>query len=69
MLLLIVLLPLLLGTVATAWLGSKSRPLTAVAAGLVTASALAVQGEEQGTTASAKGKLRYAIKGTDRAAG
>lgn len=34
-----------------------------------TASALAVQGEEQGTTASAKGKLRYAIKGTDRAAG
>ncbi len=42
MLLLIVLLPLLLGTVATAWLGSKSRPLTAVAAGLVTASALAL---------------------------
>jgi multicomponent K+:H+ antiporter subunit A len=41
-LLLIVLLPLLLGTVATAWLGSKSRPLTAVAAGLVTASALAL---------------------------
>lgn len=40
MLLLIVLLPLLLGTVATAWLGSKSRSLTAVAAGLVTASAL-----------------------------
>lgn len=42
MLLLIVLLPLLLGTVATAWLGSKSRPLTAVVAGAVTASALAV---------------------------
>ena len=42
MLLLIVLLPLLLGTVATAWLGSKSRSLTAVAAGLVTASALAI---------------------------
>lgn len=42
MLLLIVLLPLLFGTVATAWLGSKSRPLTAVAAGLVTASALAL---------------------------
>ena len=42
MLLLIVLLPLLLGTVATACLGSKSRPLTALAAGLVTASALAL---------------------------
>lgn len=42
MLLLIVLLPLLLGTVATAWLGSKIRPLAAVAAGLVTVSALAV---------------------------
>jgi multicomponent K+:H+ antiporter subunit A len=41
-LLLIVLLPLLLGTVATTWLGSKSRPLTALAAGLVTASALAL---------------------------
>ena len=42
MLLLIVLLPLLLGTVATAWLGSKSRLLTALAAGLVTAASLAV---------------------------
>lgn len=42
MLLLIVLLPLLLGTVATAWLGSRSRPLTAVAAGLVTAASLAL---------------------------
>ncbi|WP_310563972.1 monovalent cation/H+ antiporter subunit A [Hydrogenophaga sp.] len=42
MLLLIVLLPLLFGTVATAWLGTKSRTLTAVVAGGVTASALAV---------------------------
>ncbi|MFM6986982.1 MAG: monovalent cation/H+ antiporter subunit A [Hydrogenophaga sp.] len=42
MLLLIVLLPLLLGTVATAWLGPKSRPLTALAAGLVTAAALSL---------------------------
>ncbi|MBA4263095.1 MAG: monovalent cation/H+ antiporter subunit A, partial [Comamonadaceae bacterium] len=40
MLLLIVFLPLLLGTVATAWLGSKSRLLTALAAGLVTAASL-----------------------------
>ena len=36
MLLLIVLLPLLLGTLSTMWLGSKSRLLTALAAGLVT---------------------------------
>ncbi len=42
MLLLIVLLPLLLGTLVTAWLGSKSRLLTAVAAGLVTAASLAL---------------------------
>jgi len=41
-LLLIVLLPLLLGTLATAWLGSKSRFLTALAAGLVTAASLAL---------------------------
>ena len=41
-LLLIVLLPLMLGTVATAWLGSKSRQLSTIAAALVTASALAL---------------------------
>ena len=42
MLLLIVLLPLLLGTLATAWLGSKSRPLTAMVAGGLTAAAFAL---------------------------
>ncbi|PKO30708.1 MAG: monovalent cation/H+ antiporter subunit A [Betaproteobacteria bacterium HGW-Betaproteobacteria-9] len=42
MLLLIVLLPLLLGTAATFWLGSKSRLLTALAAGAVTAASLAL---------------------------
>ena len=42
MLLLIVLLPLLLGTAATFWLGSKSRLLTACAAGAVTAASLAL---------------------------
>jgi len=41
-LLLIVLLPLLLGTAATFWLGSKSRLLTALAAGAVTAASLAL---------------------------
>jgi multicomponent K+:H+ antiporter subunit A len=41
-LLLIVLLPLLLGTAATFWLGSKSRLLTACAAGAVTAASLAL---------------------------
>jgi multicomponent K+:H+ antiporter subunit A len=41
-LLLIVLLPLLLGTAATFWLGPKSRLLTALAAGAVTAASLAV---------------------------
>ncbi len=40
MLLIIVLLPLLLGTLATLWLGSKSRLLTALAAGLVTLASL-----------------------------
>ena len=40
MLLFIVLLPLLLGTVATFWLGSRSRLLTALAAGAVTATSL-----------------------------
>ena len=40
MLLLIVLLPLLLGTAATFWLGSRSRLLTALAAGAVTATSL-----------------------------
>ncbi len=39
-LLLIVLLPLLLGTLATFWLGSRSRLLTACAAGAVTATSL-----------------------------
>jgi len=39
---LIVLLPLLLGTAATFWLGSKSRLLTACAAGAVTAASLAL---------------------------
>ena len=39
-LLTIVLLPLLLGTLATFWLGSRSRLLTACAAGAVTASSL-----------------------------
>jgi multicomponent K+:H+ antiporter subunit A len=38
-LLLIVLFPLA-GTAATFWLGSKSRPLTALAAGAVTATSL-----------------------------
>ena len=38
----IVLLPLLLGTAATFWLGPKSRLLTALAAGAVTAASLAV---------------------------
>jgi multicomponent K+:H+ antiporter subunit A len=36
----IVLLPLLLGTLTTLWLGSKSRGLTAMAAGAVTATSL-----------------------------
>ncbi|MDP1688492.1 monovalent cation/H+ antiporter subunit A [Hydrogenophaga sp.] len=40
MLLIIVLLPLLLGTLATLWLGSRSRGLTALAAGLVTLASL-----------------------------
>lgn len=40
MLLTIVLLPLLLGTLATFWLGSRSRLLTACAAGAVTAASL-----------------------------
>ncbi|GAB3189275.1 monovalent cation/H+ antiporter subunit A [Hydrogenophaga aquatica] len=40
MLLLIVLLPLVLGTLATWWLGSRSRPLTAMAAAAVTATSL-----------------------------
>lgn len=40
MLLLIILLPLLLGTTATFWLGSRSRLLTALAAGAVVAVAL-----------------------------
>jgi multicomponent K+:H+ antiporter subunit A len=39
-LLLIVLLPLVVGTLLTWWLGSRSRVLTAVAAALVTASSL-----------------------------
>jgi len=39
-LLLIVLLPLVVGTLVTWWLGSRSRSLTAVAAALVTASSL-----------------------------
>eukprot|EP01041_Mallomonas_annulata_P029828 gene29828-51881_t len=39
-LLIIVLLPLLLGTLATLWLGSRSRLLTALAAGLVTLTSL-----------------------------
>jgi multicomponent K+:H+ antiporter subunit A len=39
-LLLIVLLPLLLGTAATFWLGKRSRALTAIAAGAVTATSL-----------------------------
>ena len=39
-LLLIVLLPLVLGTLVTLWLGLRSRTLTAVAAALVTASSL-----------------------------
>ena len=42
MLLLIVLLPLLVGTVATTWLGSRSRLLAALAAGLVSAASLAL---------------------------
>jgi multicomponent K+:H+ antiporter subunit A len=41
-LLLIVLLPLLLGTAATAWLGPKSRGWTATVAGLVTLTSLGV---------------------------
>ncbi|RZI72089.1 MAG: monovalent cation/H+ antiporter subunit A, partial [Rubrivivax sp.] len=40
MLLIIVLLPLLLGTVSTMWLGTRSRTLAAVAAGLVTLASL-----------------------------
>ncbi len=39
-LLLIILLPLVVGTLLTWWLGSRSRPLTAAAAALVTASSL-----------------------------
>ncbi len=42
MLLIIVLLPLLLGTTATLWLGSRSRLLTALMAGAVTASSLGI---------------------------
>ena len=42
MLLVVVLLPLLVGTALTAWLGARSRTLTAAAAGLVTAAALAL---------------------------
>jgi multicomponent K+:H+ antiporter subunit A len=41
-LLLIVLLPLLLGTAATLWLGYRSRLLTACAAGMVTLTSLAL---------------------------
>jgi multicomponent K+:H+ antiporter subunit A len=41
-LLIIVLLPLLLGTTATLWLGSRSRLLTALMAGAVTASSLGI---------------------------
>jgi multicomponent K+:H+ antiporter subunit A len=41
-LLLIVLLPLLLGTLSTLWLGTRSRTLTAVVAGLVTLASLAL---------------------------
>ena len=40
MLLIIVLLPLLLGTVSTMWLGTRSRTLAAIAAGLVTLASL-----------------------------
>ena len=40
MLLLIVLLPLLLGTLSTLWLGSRSRGLTAIVAGAVTLASL-----------------------------
>ncbi|MGE4236602.1 monovalent cation/H+ antiporter subunit A [Hydrogenophaga sp.] len=42
MLLIIVLLPLLLGTLTTWWLGTRSRGLAALAAGLVTMASLAV---------------------------
>lgn len=42
MLLLIVLLPLCLGTALTLWLGQRSRLLTALAAGTVTAASLAL---------------------------
>ena len=42
MLLIIVLLPLLLGTVSTMWLGTRSRTLTAMVAGLVTLGSLAL---------------------------
>ena len=42
MLFIIVLLPLLLGTAATGWLGNRARGLTALVAGGVTASSLAL---------------------------
>ena len=42
MLLIIVLLPLLLGTVSTMWLGTRSRTLTAIVAGLVTLASLSL---------------------------
>jgi multicomponent K+:H+ antiporter subunit A len=41
-LLIIVLLPLLLGTVSTMWLGTRSRSLTAIVAGLVTLASLSL---------------------------
>jgi multicomponent K+:H+ antiporter subunit A len=41
-LLIIVLLPLLLGTVSTMWLGTRSRTLAAIAAGLVTLASLSL---------------------------
>jgi len=41
-LLIIVLLPLLLGTVSTMWLGTRSRTLTAIVAGLVTLASLSL---------------------------
>ena len=46
MLLLIVLLPLFLGTAATLWLGSRSRGLTALAAGAVAVAVLTVSGAQ-----------------------
>ena len=42
MLFIIVLLPLLLGTAATGWLGNRARGLTALVAGGVTATSLGI---------------------------